>query len=135
MNIKITPAIICAIKKALAAKSITIPQMADTIKISRITLWRVYNGKQKTLTPIIYDLLQTQYLLPYLNWENVITDIPAKKSSKKYKPEEMIEYLQSEIEGLNTQIEVMDHEFLEIHQENKKLKSKLDKLLTIMNKN
>jgi len=135
MNIKITSAKLEAIKKVMKVKKLTVPEMAKAINISRVTWWRVYNGKQKTLASDVYERLQVEFLLPYLHWTEVITDSPNTPNNKRLSPEKMIDYLQATVEGLNVQAVVMEHEFLKVKEENKQLKSKFDKISNLISKN
>lgn len=131
MNIKITPAILEAISKVMEAKSLTIPQLAEEINIGRVTLWRVYNGKQKSLTLDVYARLQDKFLIPYLHWADIKTEI----AGENLTPEIIIENLQTEIAGLNLMISEMRHNYKEKNDECEKLEYKLNKLANIMSKN
>ncbi len=135
MSVKITRRKLEALKKSLEAKSITIPDMAKAINISRITLWRIYHGKQKTLANDVYDRLQTEFLSNYLHIDEFIFDLKnydIENENDIFAYKKIIIHLQWELGIHERQLKDVTYDRILDQNEIKQLKSKLKRIVKLI---
>lgn len=133
MKINITKQILEAMNKTLEKESLTIPQLAQAIDMSRTSLWRIFNEQSMTMDSAVYHRLQSEYLYRHLKFDDYvfIEDInpdEVRKSQNIFLHRKLITQLQWQLGISDRQLRDTTHDMLLAQNEIKELESKLNRI-------